>query len=169
MNVYEYVGRSTKSCSKCDKQLPRTSFHRDRTSSSGLKSQCKSCRKRTSSYDKYKRVETAYGLPSIKYKEMEKASKSRCKICRKRTKLVVDHCHTHQHVRGLLCSNCNTAIGLLKENILTILRTIPYLIAKTPRFIKYFQFFEKKLPKNLVVHKKFRIFVSLKELRQLYG
>lgn len=169
MGYYEMTGAKVKTCSKCDLLLPHNQFHRDRTSRSGLKSQCKKCRKQTQTRDKYARAEATYKLPTRVYKEMEIKSGSKCAICRNKRKLVVDHCHTNLHVRGLLCSNCNTAIGLLKENIFTILRTIPYLLSKTPSFIKYFKFFEKKLPKYLVVRKKFRIFVSLKELTQLYG
>ncbi|MBM4575291.1 hypothetical protein GS415_00700 [Rhodococcus hoagii] len=30
--------------------------------------------------------------------------------------LVVDHCHTSLEVRGLLCSQCNAAIGLLMDS-----------------------------------------------------
>lgn len=170
MSYFAIVGASVKKCSRCNKLLPKTQFHRDRTHSDNLKSQCKSCRKQNSKpKDKYARAESTYNLPTQVYKEMENKQHSKCAICRKRRKLVVDHCHTNLHVRGLLCSNCNTAIGLLKENIFTILSTIPYLLSKTPLILKYFQFFEKKLSKNLVVRKKFRTFVSLKKLTELYG
>ena len=40
-----------------------------------------------------------------------------CAVCRKRKKLVLDHCHRTGKIRGLLCSNCNTALGLVKENL----------------------------------------------------
>jgi hypothetical protein len=40
-----------------------------------------------------------------------------CAICRKVPKAFwVDHCHNSKTVRGLLCSGCNTAIGLLKDD-----------------------------------------------------
>ena len=32
----------------------------------------------------------------------------------------VDHCHSTGRVRGILCSRCNTALGLLKESITRI-------------------------------------------------
>jgi DNA-binding sugar fermentation-stimulating protein len=31
-------------------------------------------------------------------------------------KLVIDHCHNTGKVRKLLCTNCNVAIGMFKEN-----------------------------------------------------
>lgn len=43
--------------------------------------------------------------------------------------LGVDHCHKTGYVRGLLCSNCNTALGLLKDNPDTLNRLIGYLHA----------------------------------------
>lgn len=51
-----------------------------------------------------------------------------CLLCNiKPKKIVVDHCHKTGKVRGLLCNECNRAIGLLKENILTLKNAINYL------------------------------------------
>ena len=41
--------------------------------------------------------------------------------------LVVDHCHTTGKIRQLLCSSCNTALGLLKEKEDTILNLLDYV------------------------------------------
>ena len=41
--------------------------------------------------------------------------------------LYVDHCHRTGRVRGLLCNNCNKAIGLLSENKEHFARAIRYL------------------------------------------
>lgn len=41
--------------------------------------------------------------------------------------LCVDHNHETGRIRGLLCTNCNTGIGLLKENPLILDRAITYL------------------------------------------
>lgn len=45
-------------------------------------------------------------------------------------KLVVDHCHATGHVRGLLCHNCNRALGLLKDSEQALQRALKYLQAK---------------------------------------
>lgn len=38
----------------------------------------------------------------------------------------VDHCHTTNKVRGILCAGCNTAFGLLKESPERILGLLNY-------------------------------------------
>lgn len=42
-------------------------------------------------------------------------------------KLVVDHCHDTGKIRGLLCHNCNRALGLLKDSVHTLESAIDYL------------------------------------------
>ena len=44
-----------------------------------------------------------------------------------RTRLVIDHDHDAGAFRGILCSNCNRAIGLLKDDSKTALRAAAYL------------------------------------------
>lgn len=57
----------------------------------------------------------------------------RCKICLRsgavhlRRPLFVDHCHRTMKVRGLLCSNCNTAIGLVDDDVDRLYKLIEYL------------------------------------------
>jgi hypothetical protein len=41
--------------------------------------------------------------------------------------LTVDHNHTTGVVRGLLCNNCNRAIGLLKDDTKILLAAVDYL------------------------------------------
>lgn len=44
-----------------------------------------------------------------------------CAICKRSCKsgrrLAIDHCHKTSKVRGLLCAPCNTALGLMQEDI----------------------------------------------------
>lgn len=42
----------------------------------------------------------------------------RCAVCRKHTDTPsLDHCHATSHIRGILCSECNKAAGLLQEDV----------------------------------------------------
>jgi hypothetical protein len=47
---------------------------------------------------------------------MSRRQQGRCAICGKETKLCVDHCHTADRVRELLCPNCNTGLGMFRDN-----------------------------------------------------
>lgn len=57
-----------------------------------------------------------YGLTMSELEAMAKRQRNRCAVCGKKkvpgAKLVIDHCHKTGKVRGLLCRNCNTALGL---------------------------------------------------------
>ena len=55
-----------------------------------------------------------------------------CAICKThqsklKKRLVVDHSHSTGEVRGLLCANCNAAIGLLQDDALNCFRASKYL------------------------------------------
>jgi hypothetical protein len=41
--------------------------------------------------------------------------------------LAVDHDHETKHVRGLLCANCNTALGKFHDNPDLLYRAADYL------------------------------------------
>ena len=53
----------------------------------------------------------------------------RCAICgvRPKRKLHIDHCHSTGRFRGLLCSSCNTGIGLLRDSPAILRSAINYL------------------------------------------
>ena len=59
-----------------------------------------------------------YGLSREDYQRMLIAQNGACAICHRKSKrrLCVDHCHITGEVRGLLCHNCNTALGLLDDD-----------------------------------------------------
>jgi len=54
----------------------------------------------------------------------------KCLICNKEypiNKLMVDHCHNSNKIRGLLCRKCNLAIGCFYDDIKILNRAIVYL------------------------------------------
>lgn len=74
------------------------------------------------------RLRSWYGISKADYDKMFIEQKGKCKICNNVRKLSVDHDHDTLKVRGLLCSKCNIAIGLLEENISSLNNAIGYLI-----------------------------------------
>ncbi|WOL25647.1 hypothetical protein [Pectobacterium phage PcaP1EGY] len=78
-----------------------------------------------------------YGITLDTYEVMLTEQNHKCKICggdgfimnpnRHKLKLVVDHCHTTGKVRGLLCHNCNRALGLLQDSEESLRAAIAYL------------------------------------------
>ena len=88
--------------------------------------------------DKY--YKRTYGISLERYNEMLEEQNHRCAICLGEgfvmkkghvAKLMVDHCHTTGAVRGLLCHNCNRALGLLQDDRDAIDRAGQYLEGST--------------------------------------
>lgn len=84
------------------------------------------------------RLKRDYGISSEDYARMLVAQSGKCAICgttqsavRKTSgrvhELCVDHCHTTGKVRGLLCVNCNVAIGKLKDDPGLMLKAAEYV------------------------------------------
>lgn len=72
-----------------------------------------------------------YNLTESDYNRILARQKGKCGICENYRKLVVDHCHKTGKVRGLLCSNCNSGIGLLGENPTFIRAAAAYVARHT--------------------------------------
>ncbi len=77
-----------------------------------------------------------YGITLETYEQMLEDQDHLCKVCgsegfplaeHHKAKLVVDHCHETGKIRGLLCHNCNRALGLFRDSTLTLTRAIEYL------------------------------------------
>lgn len=79
-------------------------------------------------------LKKTYGISLDQYKKMLIKQKSCCAICdRHESKfkygLYVDHNHKTGNVRGLLCTNCNTAVGAVKESPEMCYATVFYLLS----------------------------------------
>lgn len=70
-----------------------------------------------------------YGLTIEQHQEMVEVQHGCCAICgdQPTRSLDVDHNHTTGMVRKLLCSNCNTTIGLVNESVELLQQIIDYL------------------------------------------
>lgn len=74
-----------------------------------------------------------YGLTGEQYDRLLVKQGGGCAVCaidcgtKTNPTLHVDHNHTTGKVRGLLCQNCNTAIGSFREDPALLLRALAYL------------------------------------------
>lgn len=72
-----------------------------------------------------------YNIDLNIYNNMLKNQDNKCVICENEFKnsknIHVDHNHTTGAVRDLLCSKCNTALGMFYENVKSLENAIKYL------------------------------------------
>ena len=78
------------------------------------------------------KLKKLYNLTEQKYIELYIEQKGNCAICSDYIEYRgfathVDHCHNNNNVRALLCSNCNTALGLMKDNVEIMAKAIKYI------------------------------------------
>lgn len=138
----------TKECTQCKVRKLLSDFYKDKMHKDGHHSCCKKCFcKRTNAYkaknkQKAKTVNRdlhlrkTFGIDSEQYKEILLRQHGVCAVCNKpetsmyRGKLrhlSVDHCHGTGKVRGLLCNDCNIALGWFKDDISRLESAIRYL------------------------------------------
>jgi Recombination endonuclease VII len=72
-----------------------------------------------------------YGISPAEYDALLAKQGGACAICRRRTKgrLCIDHCHVTGMVRGLLCNECNGALGYLRDDQASLVAALAYLAA----------------------------------------
>lgn len=75
----------------------------------------------------------AIGIPLDYYDELLAGQGNKCAICKVDRQyldrnLAVDHDHSNDEVRGLLCTRCNTGLGYFYDNIEVMKDAIQYLI-----------------------------------------
>jgi hypothetical protein len=103
---------------------PTEAFALNRSKKDGLQSICYACHR-----------EKRYGLEPGQFERLLAEQDGKCAICReecpRQFELSVDHCHVTGTVRGLLCQNCNAALGMFKDDPALLARAIDYLKAVT--------------------------------------
>lgn len=147
-----------KTCNKCNKIKDLKDFHKKKSGAFGVKAECKDCcrqwqkthynkpenkKKRLTrqASDKYQlyirsfRLKNNYGLSLEDYDNMLASQNGVCKTCgtdkpggSKGVYFHVDHCHKTGKIRGLLCSACNSILGLAKDNTKTLLNLAKYIV-----------------------------------------
>jgi len=77
------------------------------------------------------RVKAMYGMEPEEYIALHEKQGGKCAICQNEPTtqrgLHLDHCHETGAIRGLLCHNCNVALGCLNDDPALMMRAIKYL------------------------------------------
>lgn len=114
--------------------LQSSEFPRNRSQRSGLGSYCKPCHNRITRENKEKNggarnyhLRRRYGITAEHAERMVAEQGGLCAICREAPAEHVDHDHATGRVRGMLCFNCNGALGQFRDRTDLMLRAIGYL------------------------------------------
>lgn len=146
-----------KKCRDCKIEKFEDQFIKNKAFKDGVDTLCKSCnrirvkawreknpekralqsaREARTDYAKNKHLKYTFGITLEEYNKKLEAQRFACAICKQpetaslqgRVKqLSVDHCHTTGKIRGLLCTNCNMALGGFKDSPETMLAAIKYI------------------------------------------
>lgn len=118
-------GIRLKKCRICGIEKPLTEFYY-RKDSGHYRSECKECLKDIT------RFRTTGWSPNG-YEKAYHKQHGKCAICgcvlnsSRYTRFAADHDHKTGKLRGLLCTSCNTALGLFKESPIRLKVAIGYL------------------------------------------
>lgn len=118
-------------CTFCGEGKPQSEFGRSQVSKSGRHIHCNPCRNAQSRarYANSKKTHEIaadrarlrnYGIFPHEFEAMHAEQAGLCAICQvtlqKGKKTAVDHCHKSGRIRALLCTQCNTSIGVMRES-----------------------------------------------------
>ena len=71
-----------------------------------------------------------YGITEEEYNKLFEEQNNKCAICDtpfEEIKGFVDHDHLTKKVRGILCTRCNTLLGMARDNVNILQNAISYL------------------------------------------
>lgn len=124
-------------CPACESAQPIANFPRNRSARDGLAGYCKPChnaRSKATSERLYGggreyHLRRRYGLTSADVDAMIEAQGGTCATCAGPAQHV-DHDHATGKVRGVLCFNCNQALGNVRDDELTLGRLGRYPVSR---------------------------------------
>ncbi len=142
-----------KYCRICKIQKEIDCFVKNKALSSGVDSICLDCsrkkvkewrkgnpkkraiqatRESKKDYNHNKHLKAKFGITRQEYLDMFNSQLGNCAICgvnqlELTKRLSVDHCHNTGKIRQLLCTYCNSVLGLSKESISILENAISYI------------------------------------------
>ena len=131
-----------KVCKLCEEEKSITDFYNfnDKWANKSYTSaRCKPCHAlykksniNKSRNSKAEKLKLRYGLTYDAWEELRESENFACMICGITEEeigrvLDVDHCHTSNKVRGVLCNHCNAMLGHARDNVEVLKAGIEYL------------------------------------------
>lgn len=130
-----------KRCACCGQEKDRKSFHADNRGMDGLQRVCKQCTSERDDGRSFARRASQllkeYGITLKGYEDLLASQGGVCAICKnppqldqkyKNNRILhVDHCHDTGVVRGLLCHDCNRALGSFGDSLGRVQAAARYL------------------------------------------
>jgi protein-arginine kinase activator protein McsA len=137
-----------KKCGTCGEVKPFSEFNKFSRARDKLFYHCRQCaHKKSSAYyrqekekdpllNRKRNLRRMYGLSIEEYDAMVEEQNGLCAICKQEEKTIrqdavqclsVDHCHDTGKIRGLLCNNCNRALGKFKDSLTVLESACEYL------------------------------------------
>ncbi|MGW2050192.1 endonuclease VII domain-containing protein [Streptomyces sp. NPDC001858] len=113
-----------KQCRGCGEVKPHSGWHRKNSAADGLASRCKACKAASAPAGHLRRK---YDITEAERDELIASQMGVCCICLAAPAMQVDHCHQTGRVRGVLCFNCNSGLGLLRDDPEAMNRAADYL------------------------------------------
>jgi len=99
-----------KSCRTCGQEKDASQFYRMSSGYQGRVLECRECRR------DFERA-AQYGMTVSEMRCFIEKANGRCAICGvDNEKLNIDHCHNSNRVRGMLCTRCNTRLGVFDDH-----------------------------------------------------
>lgn len=135
----------TKICTVCNQHKLLEEYYNRKASEDGKAYRCKECdnkavkdyRKRNPQRWKTKarnsQLRMKFGIEPEDYNKILVSQNHMCAICgtesfnNQHPRLVVDHDHVTNKLRGLLCHKCNQGLGLFKDSYENLLKAARYL------------------------------------------
>lgn len=143
-----------KTCYKCEITKDVSEFPKAKRYKDGVRNECKLCYTAymMAYYDSNPDKKAAknalntgrasnwkrHKLTEEQYLDMLKKYDGKCYACQDREATCIDHDHAccggtrrscGECIRGLLCHNCNTALGLMKDDPLALMKLVNYILS----------------------------------------
>ena len=125
-------------CPECQRQASKESYHKNKkplTDEQKLKKKESNLKWKNTIRDsgltnqQVTKLKSLYNISEEEIISFKLKQDNKCAICKNEliNEFLVDHCHNTLQVRGLLCRNCNLAIGMFKDDIDILNNAIKYL------------------------------------------